>query len=85
MPKFRKKPIVIEAIQFTGTGENLVELSDFVSQRTLRYDPAKAQIIIETLKGNHIASLGDMIVKGVKGECYPCKPDIFELTYEAAT
>jgi len=82
MAKFRKKPIVIEAIQFTGTNENLAELSKFVGQRTLRYDPAKAQIIIETLEGNHIANLDDMIIKGVQGECYPCKLDIFELTYE---
>jgi len=40
------------------------------------------QIVIETLEGNHFASVGDWIIKGVKGECYPCKPDIFELTYE---
>ena len=82
--RFRKKPVVIEAIQFIGTSENLAELSKFITQRTLRYDPAKEQIVIETLEGAHFANIGDWIIKGVKGECYPCKPDIFELTYEIA-
>jgi hypothetical protein len=81
MPKFRKKPVVIEAIQFTGGSDNLSELSEFID-RKIAYNANREQILIYTLEGNMIASLGDWIIKGVKGECYPCKPDIFEETYE---
>jgi len=80
--KFRKKPVVIEAIQFTGSTANIAEISAFVTQRELRHDPANETLIIETLEGDHTASLGDWIIKGVKDECYPCRSDIFELTYE---
>ena len=80
--KFRKKPVVIEAIQFDATRKNLAILIDFVAQRNLNFDPEKEQVIIKTLEGEHIASKGDWIIKGVQGECYPCKPDIFEQTYE---
>jgi len=80
--RFRKKPVIIEAIQWDGESETLAELSEFTGQRRLRFDPERETLIIETLEGNHIATKGDWIIKGVKGECYPCKPDIFELTYE---
>jgi len=79
MPKFVKKPVVVDAIQFTG--DNLVELSEFMNKRALHFNSEKKEIIIETLEGNHIASKGDWIIKGVKGEFYPCKPDIFQMTY----
>lgn len=82
--RFRTRPIVIEAIQFIGTSENLVELSEFVAQRVLCYDPAKEQIVIETREGDLPASLGDWIIKGAQSECYPCKSGIFELICEAA-
>jgi hypothetical protein len=82
--KYRKKPIVVEAIKFDATSENLVELSEFLSQRTLVFDPQKEQIIIETWEGDVTASKGDWIIKGIKGEFYPCKPDVFEATYEPA-
>ncbi len=82
--KFRKKPVVIEAIQFDASSKNLAILSEFVAQRTLHFDPEKEQVVIKTLEGEHIASKGDWIIKGVQGECYPCKPDIFEQTYESA-
>ena len=82
--RFRKKPVVIEAIQFDVTSEKLAELSEFVNQRTLRFSPEREQVIIETWEGDMIASKGDWIIKGVKGECYPCKPDVFAMTYEPA-
>ena len=83
--KYKKKPVVIEAIQFTGTLNNLEELSNFIDNQDLVIsykDPKCAVIKLQTLEGQMIASLGDYIIKGVQGEFYPCKPDIFEQTYE---
>lgn len=78
MPKFRKKPVVIEALQWTG--ENAAEVTAFRGGACL-FDADGP--IIETLEGNMKAMPGDWIIKGVKGEFYPCKPDIFAATYEA--
>lgn len=75
--KYRKKPVVIEAIQYTE--DNIEELFAFVNTA---FVGAKG-FIIPTLEGDMIASRGDYIIKGVNGEFYPCKPDIFEKTYEA--
>lgn len=77
MPKFRKKPIEIEAIQFAG---NFEELEKFVGGDAEFRD---GQLVIATLEGAMHASPDDWIIRGVKGEFYPCKPDIFEATYEA--
>ncbi len=76
--KFRKKPIVIEAIQVMNTPT--VELEQFMGQ-TLNYIGGKGYAI-PTLEGVMYASYGDWIIRGVNGEYYPCKPDIFEKTYE---
>ena len=78
MGMYRKKPVVIEAIQWTGA--NAVELLDWIKP-TARQE--RSSLIIPTLEGDHEASMGDWIIKGVKGEFYPCKPDIFAATYEA--
>ena len=75
--KYRKKPVVIEAIQWDGY--NLGELQNFVGS-ALEYD---GKLIIHTLEGDHEAKVGDYIIKGVQGEFYPCKPEIFAKTYEA--
>lgn len=77
--KYRKKPVVIEAIQWNGT--NKVEIQQFMGQY-LDENTIKSTLTIPTLEGNHIASCGDYIIKGVRGEFYPCKPDIFWKTYE---
>lgn len=85
MKKYRKKPVEIEAIQFEDTPEVLSELSDFINNQDLRVDykdPENPVIKIETLEGVMKASVGDYIIKGVNGEFYPCKPDIFNKTYE---
>lgn len=82
MAKFRKKPVVIEAILFTGN--NGGELREFVGE-SLSWNPLKNEAHISTLEGTMAASAGDWIIKGVKGEFYPCKPDIFDATYEAAS
>lgn len=80
--KYKKKPEVIEAIQYTG--DNYKEICDFVGKELRRpmiqYEPL--EIIIETLEGNRIVKVNDFIIKGEHGEFYPYKPDIFEKTYE---
>lgn len=77
MPKFKKKPVVIEAVRWTG--DNFGELTDFMHDA---YGVDHLNITIETLEGTMTASVGDWIIKGVQGEFYPCKPNIFEQTYE---
>lgn len=81
--KYRKKPVVIEAIQFDGW--NWAECYQFMSDETLlfpQWEKKEEKIVIKTLEGVMTASIGDYIIKGVNGEFYPCKPDIFEKTYE---
>lgn len=75
--KYRKKPVVIEAVQWAGN--NLTEISNFINAHFGHTDDI---LFITTLEGVHQARLGDYIIKGVQGEFYPCKPDIFEQTYE---
>lgn len=80
--KYRKKPVVIEAVQFDGTDEScdwlLPQLRDGSISRSFN------KLYIKTLEGTMTADVGDWIIKGVNGEFYPCKPDIFEKTYEVA-
>lgn len=84
--KYRKKPVVIEALQWDGI--NLSEVTAFLQsggQDVVRIDfkePQKPIIKIETLEGIMDASVGDYIIRGISGEFYPCKPDIFGKTYE---
>ncbi len=82
--KFRKKPVVIEAEQFTD--ENKDRCFNFVRCNCVadRDGDGLPRLRIQTLEGEMIASLGDWIIRGVKGEFYPCKPDIFAATYEPA-
>ena len=76
--KYRKKPVEIEAIQWNGG--NVQEIIDFVGN-ACNVDMLYT-LVIHTLEGNMLANPGDFIIKGVQGEFYPCKPDIFEQTYE---
>ena len=76
--KFRKKPVIIEAIQYDGSKENIASILKLGNSIMLYSD----HLVIKTLEGNHRADKGDWVIKGVKGELYPCKPDIFNLTYE---
>ena len=78
MTKFRKKPVVIEALKWEGN--NLSEIQAFCKVSNILVGD---QIIINTLEGIMKTNIGDWIIKGVAGEFYPCKPDIFEATYEA--
>jgi hypothetical protein len=95
--KFRKRPVVIEARQWDGTAEEASHIIDWILDSgsrparyhgpkqfgdcgSINYDPPK--IVIDTLEGVITASPDDFIIQGVQGEFYPCKPDIFEATYE---
>jgi hypothetical protein len=80
MARYRKKPVEIDAVQWTG--ENEEELAEFLGQSLLHWLPDQ-RIRVGTLEGGHDASLGDWLIRGVQGEHYPCKPDIFDATYEA--
>ena len=80
MAKFRKKPVVIEAVRFDG--RNHPEVMDFMGEKPR--PSSHPFLIISTLEGDMTALPGDWIIKGVMGEFYPCKAHIFDETYEAA-
>ncbi len=88
MSKFIKKPVAIEAIEWTG--KNLKEILAFtgVHYSAKLWTDAEFEMVVRdeglkifTLEGSHKATVGDMIIKGIAGEFYPCKPDIFKKTY----
>ena len=96
MAKYRKKPVVVEAMKWDGKCHR--EMYDFLEHPPeeamkhsidsigknfyMDFNKVEGGLIIRTLEGEHLASIGDFIIKGVKGEFYPCKPDIFKKTYE---
>lgn len=79
MPLFRKKPVVIEAIRLAEPLD-VDTFAEFMGDAEYEYDEVAVYIV--TLEGTMRADVGDWIIKGVKGEFYPCKSDIFEATYE---
>ena len=86
--KYRKKPVTIEAILFEDNADCILAIHEFIGQEITRVnyeDKNNPYIKIETLEGTMKASIGDYIIKGVNGEFYPCKPDIFDKTYEEVT
>ena len=91
--KYRKKPVIIDAVQWTGN--NRREMFDFLTQDTFKNETMEISdkhfyidrhndggLVIKTLEGEHLATIGDYIIRGVQGEYYPCKEDIFHQTYE---
>ncbi|SFY18512.1 hypothetical protein SAMN04244548_02994 [Paracoccus pantotrophus] len=93
MPKFRKKPIVIDAMRWTG--DNTRDIALWVQPDLAPHAlpegwwvrktaTGRTSLVVPTLEGEHDTSIGDWIIRGVKGEYYPCKPDIFAATYEPA-
>ncbi len=85
--KYRKKPVVIEAEQWDGTYSRAMEIQEQlgVSTSSMKWHEKNNTVdwwSIQTLEGTHNVTKGDFIIQGVKGESYPCKPDIFKLTYE---
>lgn len=86
MPKFRKKPVIIEAVKYDGTSTAIAEIRKWMDGEEFIRRSVRSRDIgplsISTLEGEMKASPGDYIIKGVQGEFYPCKPKIFEQTYE---
>lgn len=90
MGRYRKKPVVIEAFKWTGDINQLEDpewIVDAIKRQEIWFgvndeNDTNSIMFIDTLEGVHQASIGDYIIKGIKGEIYPCKPDIFEATYD---
>jgi hypothetical protein len=86
--RYKKKPVVIEAVQFTGSNADEIlrfcgkENVEIIFERNRIHDTEKAVPMIHTLEGDHLVSVNDYVIKGVAGEFYPCKPDIFAATYD---
>ena len=78
---FRKRPVEIQALVWTG--ENTTEVVEFCDACYTYHRNNEPELMINTLEGPMKASQGDYIIRGIKGEFYACKPDIFELTYES--
>jgi len=91
MSKWRKKPVVIEAFKWTGDKHQEEEpdwIVEGIKQGVVTFEEEKTEnvsMMIETLEGTHRANRGDFIIQGVQGELYPCKPDIFHMTYESVS
>jgi hypothetical protein len=88
--RYRKRPVVIKAEQLTydNAGAIVQWIVENGHKAVMRGGPGGGSrggtVIIHTLEGNHLADVGDWIIRGVQGEFYPCKPDIFDATYEPA-
>jgi hypothetical protein len=85
MPIFRKKPVCIEARQFDGSWQSARPILDWMGPSSAHWRNGAGDtgtMLIPTLEGDHTALPGDWIIRGVQGEFYPCKPDIFAATYE---
>ncbi len=87
--KFRKKPVIIEAVQFLPNNTAVEAIITLAAEGTRRVEVERTadghyRMYIHTLEGRMEASVGDWIIRGVSGELYPCKPDIFIQTYELA-
>ena len=83
MPKFRKKPVEIEAVRWIGSNHDQIsDLHGNTSPSTVNFY-GETGLRIGTLEGEHTATYGDWIIRDVQGELYPCKPDIFAATYDA--
>jgi len=80
--RYTKKPVTIEAVQWKG--DNRKDIWDFCTLAYFNtdFETGDLRLMIQTLEGTMEASVGDYIIKGIKGEFYPCKPDIFLLSYD---
>ncbi len=89
MARYRKRPVVIDAIRYDGPGPSLDDVFAWVRDLSVgedaMYHTSARGFVIRTLEGDMRVEPGDWVIRGVKGEYYPCKPDIFEATYEAVT
>jgi hypothetical protein len=81
--KFRKKPVEIEAMQYTGSNrDDVLAFTGLTDARGAAIFWHEGTIVVRTLEGDMTASPGDWIIRGVAGEVYPCKPDIFDRSYD---
>mgnify|MGYP001061485648 CR=1 FL=1 len=80
--KYRRKPVVIEAVQWDGTAESWNKIMELGLTNWKPGEMGTNTFYIETLEGDHLVREGDYVIKGIKGEFYPCKPDIFKELYE---
>lgn len=80
--KYRKKPIIIEAMQWDGSFQSTNTIAKWIGKNITVFNGSFQHIVITTLEGNMRAEVGDWIIRGINGEFYPCKPNIFERTYE---
>lgn len=80
--KYRKNPVVIEAVRWDGSASTANAFIGEAFGTDWKYEEGSNRIIIPTLEGDHTGDVGDFIIKGVNGEFYPCKPDIFAKTYD---
>lgn len=85
MPRYRKKPVVVEAYRLPPEGDDSTqELIDFLHSMDEDWESEKGgYLVIHTLEGDMVAKPGDWIINGVKGEFYPCKHEVFLMSYEA--
>ena len=84
--RFRKKPVEIEAMLYDGDRHQCQRIHDWMGyEHDADAGDCQSGIAIDTLEGQMTASVGDWIIRGVQGEFYPCKPDIFAATYEEVT
>jgi hypothetical protein len=79
---YRKKLVEIQAMEYTG--QNAVQIGEWAGREFAEKCSSPPMLVIPTLEGDHLANVGDFIIRGVKGEFYPCKPDIFAMTYDSA-
>lgn len=82
MPKFRKKPVEVEAVLWDGQEATFDRVMVMDAQQLNTFAMSNGCLYIDTLEGEMRADKGDWIIRGVKGEMYPCKPDIFAATYD---
>lgn len=81
--RYRKKPVEVEAVQWDGSHERQARIVTWSQGAVSGWFDEVYYLAIETLEGTMRAEVGDWIIRGVAGEFYPCKPDVFEATYEA--
>ena len=82
MAKYRKRPVEIDAIIWDGTERSLAVVEEWAADTDRTISMSNRALFIDTLEGTMRGNVGDWIIRGVAGEIYPCKPDIFEATYE---
>lgn len=80
--KYKKKPVIIEAVQFTEKDRDIVFNWITCNRYPGKAEGGQSTLVIETLEGKMVANINDYIIKGIHGEFYPCKSDIFSQTYE---